>query len=426
MNCQESPRRKRKAKPLEIRKGNTLLKIYQGATVKAGVSYDLFTLAFYEGGKRMRKTFGALDDAKTEAGKVAERLEQGERDVLRLTNSDQQSYALASRELKPLDIPLLDAVRQYSAAMKALPAGASLLEAAREYATRHPTVSKSKPLPEVVDEFFKAKEQDGASPVYLRTMRYHLNPLKARFVTPIADITAGDLEGWLRSLGHSARTRSNAAVTLTTLFRFARGLGYLPKNAPTEAEHVARPKTKGGKIEILTPDELQTILHAADTDDRRIYFALGAMTGIRAAELQRLDWRDINVARGYVEITADNAKTASRRLVPISPALAAWLAPYANKTGKVFSSTREAERLVEWAGKKISRWPKNCLRHSFVSYRVAQSQDVAKTALEAGNSPSIIFSNYRELVTQADAEKWFSIAPPEQPTNVVAMSAKRA
>jgi hypothetical protein len=59
-------------------------------------------------------------------------------------------------------------------------------------------------------------------------------------------------------------------------------------------------------------------------------------------------------------------------------------------------------------------WKRNALRHSFISYRVAQ------VALEAGNSPQIIFSNYRELVKPADAVKWFGLVP-ETPANVVAL-----
>jgi len=42
---------------------------------------------------------------------------------------------------------------------------------------------------------------------------------------------------------------------------------------------------------------------------------------------------------------------------------------------------------------------------------VAQTQNVAQVALEAGNSPRVVFSNYRELVRPADAAKWFGIAP---------------
>jgi hypothetical protein len=57
----------------------------------------------------------------------------------------------------------------------------------------------------------------------------------------------------------------------------------------------------------------------------------------------------------------------------------------------------------------------NALRHSFISYRVAQIQDVPQVALEAGNSPAMIFGHYRELVTADDAKKWFSIQPKATP-----------
>ena len=58
-------------------------------------------------------------------------------------------------------------------------------------------------------------------------------------------------------------------------------------------------------------------------------------------------------------------------------------------------------------------WPPNVLRHSFISYRIAIVQSADKVALEAGNSPSIIFKHYRELTTPEVAEKWFSILPKE-------------
>ena len=56
-------------------------------------------------------------------------------------------------------------------------------------------------------------------------------------------------------------------------------------------------------------------------------------------------------------------------------------------------------------------WKRNALRHSFCSYRLAQTQDAARVALEAGNSPQMLFQHYRELVTPKDAKRWFAIAP---------------
>jgi hypothetical protein len=37
--------------------------------------------------------------------------------------------------------------------------------------------------------------------------------------------------------------------------------------------------------------------------------------------------------------------------------------------------------------------------------------DTGRVALEAGNSPEIIFGHYRELVTPEAATDWFSIKP---------------
>jgi hypothetical protein len=59
-------------------------------------------------------------------------------------------------------------------------------------------------------------------------------------------------------------------------------------------------------------------------------------------------------------------------------------------------------------------WKHNALRHSFISYRVADIQNVAQVALEAGNSPQMIFKHYRELVRPAAAKEWFAIVPPER------------
>jgi hypothetical protein len=58
-------------------------------------------------------------------------------------------------------------------------------------------------------------------------------------------------------------------------------------------------------------------------------------------------------------------------------------------------------------------WRQNALRHSFISYRVALTGDVARTALEAGNAAKMIFRHYREVVEAQTAEAWFAITPPE-------------
>jgi predicted urease superfamily metal-dependent hydrolase len=70
-------------------------------------------------------------------------------------------------------------------------------------------------------------------------------------------------------------------------------------------------------------------------------------------------------------------------------------------------------------------WRHNALRHSFCSYRLAEIKNAAQVALEAGNSPQMIFKHYRELVTEAEARQWFGIMPGV-PENVAVLPAAAA
>ncbi len=130
-----------------------------------------------------------------------------------------------------------------------------------------------------------------------------------------------------------------------------------------------------------------------------------------------------------IEIRAGKAKTASRRVIPIVANLRAWLeahwpesgpvCPYANLSRQLAQLVRQVnEARTKEASGRAARveaakfvWKHNALRHSFISYRVAQTQNVAQVALEAGNSPQMIFQHYRELVRPVDAQAWFSLVP---------------
>ena len=89
--------------------------------------------------------------------------------------------------------------------------------------------------------------------------------------------------------------------------------------------------------------------------------------------------------------------------------------------------TRSANGYFEGQRQAASKagicWKANALRHSFISYRVALTKDIAAVALEAGNSARMIFAHYRELGTESEAAEWFGIVPATgEARNVVQMT----
>jgi integrase len=69
----------------------------------------------------------------------------------------------------------------------------------------------------------------------------------------------------------------------------------------------------------------------------------------------------------------------------------------------------------------LARWPKNGLRHSFASYRLAAIHDAPRVAAELGHTgPQMLYSTYRELVLPEEAERYWKIEPAAEAGNVVA------
>ena len=112
------------------------------------------------------------------------------------------------------------------------------------------------------------------------------------------------------------------------------------------------------------------------------------------------------------------AKNEERRLVPIPDNLARWLQPQVKTDGPVCPYTNLANVYAHLAKRAKVPWKRNGLRHSWISYRVAQTKNVPQVSFEAGNSPQMIHRHYLKLVTESVAKQWFAILP-EQPANII-------
>jgi integrase len=399
--------RNKKAGPYhKVKAGSAVVPIYRTES-KGRVR---FTVSFYRDGRRMRKMFNSLEDAKKEALFVAQRIQSGMQHVTDLKPHERDSFKAAEALLDKLGIPLYAAVEDYVRA-RTLAGSESLTVMATEYGKMFGNIVRRATVPEVVAELLKIREQDGASTKYLGQLRTTLNRLAAKFPGPILEVTGPDVDAWLRSLDIVATTRNSMLRCIKVLFSFAKAQNYLPDEKTTAVESIPQVRVKLDDVTIFTPEEMTRLLHHAPPHIVPI-LAIGAFAGIRMAELNRLDWKAVDLERRIIEIRAGQAKTASRRVIPISDNLAAWLTPL-EKKGKIVR-TKELQTHVPALARALKmEWPRNVLRDSFISYRIAIVQSADQVALEAGNSPSMIFKHYRELTTPEVAEKWFAILPKD-------------
>jgi integrase len=191
-------------------------------------------------------------------------------------------------------------------------------------------------------------------------------------------------------------------------------------------EHTTKPTLIDKPPDIFTVDELRALLEAANRVEPDVIpmLTIGAFAGLRDTEIKRLDWKEVRLERGHIEVEAANAKSARRRIIPIQSNLAAWLLPYSGMTAPVVPDgyRGKLERVRKAA--RLTDWPNNGLRHSFASYRLAAIGDAPRVAHELGHtSPQMLYSTYRELVLPEEAERYWKIEPATDVANVVAFSA---
>ena len=390
--------------PIRIKSGSASVSIYDRSD-----AYPYYRVAHYVGSQRQMKPFTRLADARLQARQIAEQISAGE-GTIRMSRADELIYQRAREAVAPLGLELDTAAIELVQARRLL-GDTPIAEAARFYLNHGARHITPKTPAEIVEELIAQKRADGMSERYCDDLSYRCGRFARAFQCEIGSITPALVQQFLNGLNLSARSVNNFRKTLKTLFEFARARRHLPKDIDL-LEGISRQR-EHSTIEIYTPQEMAMLLLAA-SGNKLLSIALRGFAGLRSAELERLQWNQIRLgAEPHLIVNADQAKTRSRRLVPISDNLAAWLAPHAKGSGQVWPHGHdylyESQRAV--ARNAGVKWKQNALRHSFISYRMALVKDANQVALEAGNSPDIIFRNYLELVTRTQASSWFGIEP---------------
>lgn len=287
---------------------------------------------------------------------------------------------------------------------------------------------------------------------------YHVNALKSRLKRFVSyfpkDEEAGVITteavervmASMRAAGLSAQTVKGTRGAAHGMFSWALDRNLITSNPVTRAK---APKVTQGEVGTLTPSQLGVLLRTALRSHPRAVpaLALAAFCGVRRAELCRLRFEDMDIARAELRISAAVAKTGVARFIPMPPALLAWLEaataagvaplgkllPDVKAPGKSRSTTgADQERkpspavcearsealfnnllldVRKEAG--LTVWPTNALRHSFASHACAMHDDFSKVAAWLGHArdPRLLVTRYRHAVKKDDGEKWFNVFP---------------
>jgi len=361
-----------------------------------------YIVRYSEGGQRREKNFkikSGENGADAWAEKKREELENHGNMLESITQAERNAV-IEFRELvsslprHAQSVTLSDAVKTYSKGIK----------------ERHKSVSCSV----VADKYISKLKISGCSKRHIETIEGRVNRFNADYGDWLAyDVSSEIIDDFLISLNLAPRTQINYRLAINGFFNHAIKMKATPTNPVKDA---IKTKVLPSETGILNPKQVYSLLLVAD--DRTLpALAISFFAGLRRSEIERLDWSEIDLEEGHIEVKARKSKSAQRRLVPISDNLKSWLAPYEQLEGKVTLSPQIFRKGFEKARKAagITDYPHNAGRHSYASYHLAMHDDAGKLATSLGHpNPTMLYKHYRAIVKPKNAVIYWDIVPDDK------------
>ena len=378
-------------------------KVYRGA--------DGFHAVWYADGKRIKRQFKTLKDAKNGALEALKLIHKGQGSVAALSSVELTRLVCANKLLHEAGYPnLLLVVHEYLAA-KESSGGSDLTEAARFWATSKKDIERVA-FEDAANDWFKTHNYKWK----VSNKRFHesrIRRLVKTFIIDVCDLSFEPVRLFLTEElgGFSSKYRNHFRETLGAIIKHSIDRGWLYEKHGLDSL-LKNEKVLFGAPKIISPETFQKLLELSDEETLPVVALMG-FCGARRSETMRLNWADVWSAEGFVVLSADQTKTGQRRLVERCEALEAWLEPYRSRTGVIWPhSEGSLNHVMKLLRKAVGiSGVHNALRHSFATYKLAVKRDANALALEMGNSPQILQRHYLELATPRQGKQWFSLMP---------------
>ena len=362
-------------------------------------------------GKRIKRQFKRLKDAKEKALEALKLIHKGQGEAASLSSAELTRLISARKILREAGYTNLVVIAHEYLAAKEVSDGADLMEAAKFWAMNRKGI-KRVTFEKAANDWFKTHQRQW-KPTNKRFHEGRVRRLVDSFQIDACDLSFEAVRLFfgeeLDSL--SGKYRNHFRETLKGIIRHCVDRGWMPEKHGLDTL-LKNERAVSAAPEIITSATFQKLLELTDEETLPVVALMG-FCGARRSETTRLDWADIWSTKGFVVLGATQTKTGQRRLVKRCGALEAWLKPYRRQSGPIWPHSegvlnhimKRLRKTVGISGKH------NVLRHSFASYKLAVKRDVNALALEMGNSPQILQRHYLELATPRQGKQWFGILP---------------
>lgn len=392
--------------PIEIKDGFASVKIYRCVNNK---DYFTYAVTWWAEGKRHRRAIADLTDAKREAKRIARELADGRHSMASITVRDLSYYK--DLEKKMGGVPLHEAVQLW------LNVSSKKVQAIL--------------VKDVVEEMLKAKNNDDFVGQKQKT---NLRLRWGKFCQSFGDrvistIKAKEIDTFLANPEWAPRTKAHYRQAILMLFDYAKRKEYLDPDRDHQADKTEVIRVQESKLESWSVGEMRALLQNA-TPKTLPWIVLGAFAGVRSAEIERMDWEDIDWNANLILVHSKRVgrgkiRAHNDRTIPMTENLKSWLSPFRTCSGNILHSlgVKNIYEDLDNITKRIRQnntdfeWKPNANRHSFATYYLALTGDASQTALACGHNPSMLLRRYKTItvngrtVTREMAKEYFSLAP---------------